>query len=632
MGSKKKNKIQTGKEQPFQPYNCSVTARNLPKSELGAVIFGCKAHTIEECLSKLIFGLPFGHFAYVKKISPGLPLFLFNYSDRKLLGTFEAASPGKLNIDAYAWTNGNGYETEFPAQVKIKAFNRCYTLKESQFSSIIPDNYYDPDQPNFFWFEMDHSQTAKMVGLFASSGVPYAGRHYAHQNPTKETRSYIPQNKCNPSVPNDCVEQHSASTSYAVQSNARASSEQRSWRSLFNNTTSDTINKFEVLKIASSRPTSPLSEQYNGEWESCTSPSITRSEDHECCPEEIDEDADIQPQYEAPGICHGEWDAEVERDTENIQPFVESAEYSIQPQYEAPGIYHGEWDAEVERDTENIQPFVESPEYSVDGSTSMELKNICVAEEEEGNEDDRNQQFVEAPAYSADRNSSMDQLLISQGSSDILSMLMQEVAELKERQMKQEEKIWTLEKELAQSREVVQKLQSQHRALEAPPLPSSQQFEGFYRGTLNPSTKRGDCVLVVGEFDAVLNSEVYLLGGMHGEVWYDTVEAYNPKTNEWSKRPSLNCEKGSLAGASLYSKIFAVGGRNGRECYSEVEMLDLNTGKWMYSTSMLEKRFSTAAAEVKGALYVVGGYDGNAYLNIEDLLKGLIQESILGEK
>ncbi|CAH9113094.1 unnamed protein product [Cuscuta europaea] len=450
MGSKKKNKNQTQKEQPTQPYNCSVPARNLPKSDLGAVIFGCKGHTIDECFSKLLFGLPFGHFAYVKK-------------------------------------------------VKIKTFKKCYALKEDQFYPVIADNYYDQTQPHYFWFEMDHSQTAKMINLFLSSSLPYA-HPYHHHKPTTEAICSIPNNIYNAPLPYG-GKPHSAPTSEALpQNDAHASSEQKTWSSLFKyDTSSDMVNKYELLKIASSRPTSPLSEHYNGgEWESCTSPSITKSELHEVCEEEI------------------------EGDKESIHPFIE-----------APGVYSGEWEVEeVAGDADNIPSFLQAPEYSVDGSSSTELNGICA---EEDSDERYEEPFVEAP--------------------DILSRLMQEVHLLKERQMKQEEKIQTLEKELVQSRDELQKLRNQHHALEATPLPSSQQFEGYYCETLNCSDKMDSHVLVVGGFDGSnwlpfmssysllndrmesvtkmtfprtycsvvdLNSEVYVFGGMYGEVWYDS--------------------------------------------------------------------------------------------------------------
>lgn len=71
------------------------------------------------------------------------------------------------------------------------------------------------------------------------------------------------------------------------------------------------------------------------------------------------------------------------------------------------------------------------------------------------------------------------------------------------------------------------------------------------------------------------------------------VESYNPTSNQWVSRPSLNQKKGSLAGASLCGKIFVVGGGNGLACYSEVEMLDMNIGKWITTQSMLQKVLCT---------------------------------------
>lgn len=43
--------------------NGSVTARNLGKSKLAGVIFGCKHHTMQECLSEQLFGLLTSSFA-----------------------------------------------------------------------------------------------------------------------------------------------------------------------------------------------------------------------------------------------------------------------------------------------------------------------------------------------------------------------------------------------------------------------------------------------------------------------------------------------------------------------------------------------------------------------------------------
>lgn len=67
-------------------------------------------------------GLPAKHFSYVKNIDPGLPLFLFNYSNKELHGIFEAASSGEMSINPYAWTKDGSGRTLYPAQVLCHGF------------------------------------------------------------------------------------------------------------------------------------------------------------------------------------------------------------------------------------------------------------------------------------------------------------------------------------------------------------------------------------------------------------------------------------------------------------------------------------------------------------------------------
>lgn len=145
-----------------------ASSRNLGKNQLGGVIFGCNNTTIKECLFKQLFGLPAPHFSYIKKIDPGLPLFLFNYSERKLHGIFEAASPGQMNINPYAWTMDGSERTPYPAQVQVRIRLQCNPLPEEQFKPIILDNYY---RPNHFWFELDHVQASKLLSLLSSHAV-----------------------------------------------------------------------------------------------------------------------------------------------------------------------------------------------------------------------------------------------------------------------------------------------------------------------------------------------------------------------------------------------------------------------------------------------------------------------------
>ncbi|CAI7779485.1 unnamed protein product, partial [Closterium sp. NIES-54] len=93
-----------------------VQFRLLPREQLGGCVFGCTKETFSECVTKELFGLPYNHMEYVQNIAPGMPLFLFNYSDRRLHGIFEAVSHGDLEIDPHGWTGKNGGQTRFPAQ------------------------------------------------------------------------------------------------------------------------------------------------------------------------------------------------------------------------------------------------------------------------------------------------------------------------------------------------------------------------------------------------------------------------------------------------------------------------------------------------------------------------------------
>ncbi|KAG0561927.1 hypothetical protein KC19_9G104000 [Ceratodon purpureus] len=139
--------------------------RNLGKTDLGGVIFGCTHVTMNECLTKNLFGLPAQHIKYVQHIRPGMCLFLFNYSGRLLHGIYEAVGDGALNIDPTAWTEGRG-KTQFPAQVKFKIRQSCSPLSEPVFKEAILDNYFSEIK---FTFELTISQKDHLLSLFTKN-------------------------------------------------------------------------------------------------------------------------------------------------------------------------------------------------------------------------------------------------------------------------------------------------------------------------------------------------------------------------------------------------------------------------------------------------------------------------------
>ncbi|KAF9594703.1 hypothetical protein IFM89_034488 [Coptis chinensis] len=113
----------------------SFSVRNLSKTDLGGVIFGCTQSTMRECLVSQLFGLPGQHMSYVQNIEPGLPLFLFNYTERKLYGIFEAESHGKLNINPYGWSSNDSERTKYPAQEEVENEEQIIYLKLKKLAS-----------------------------------------------------------------------------------------------------------------------------------------------------------------------------------------------------------------------------------------------------------------------------------------------------------------------------------------------------------------------------------------------------------------------------------------------------------------------------------------------------------------
>lgn len=65
-------------------------AEALPRNEMiGGYIFVCNNDTMAENLKRQLFGLPPRYRDSVRAITPGLPLFLYNYSTHQLHGVFE---------------------------------------------------------------------------------------------------------------------------------------------------------------------------------------------------------------------------------------------------------------------------------------------------------------------------------------------------------------------------------------------------------------------------------------------------------------------------------------------------------------------------------------------------------------
>ncbi|KAK7393820.1 hypothetical protein VNO78_22384 [Psophocarpus tetragonolobus] len=140
-------------------------AESLPKNEtIGGYIFVCNNDTMAENLKRQLFGLPPRYRDSVRTITPGLPLFLYNYSTHQLHGIFEAASFGGSNIDPTAWEDKKcPGESRFPAQVQVITRKVCEPLEEDSFRPIL--HHYDGPK---FRLELSVPEALSLLDIFAN--------------------------------------------------------------------------------------------------------------------------------------------------------------------------------------------------------------------------------------------------------------------------------------------------------------------------------------------------------------------------------------------------------------------------------------------------------------------------------
>lgn len=111
---------------------------------------------------------------------------------------------------------------------------------------------------------------------------------------------------------------------------------------------------------------------------------------------------------------------------------------------------------------------------------------------------------------------------------------------------------------------------------------------------------------------ALINGQVYAVGGFNGSLRVRTVDMYDPVKDTWTACPSMEARRSTLGVAVLNDLIYAVGGFDGSSGLNTAECLDVQTGEWHMIAAMSTRRSSVGVGVVRGFLYAVGGYDGSS--------------------
>ncbi|XP_068644177.1 B2 protein [Aristolochia californica] len=170
-GKKSNNSTKNSNNSVDKRFKTLPPSESLPRTEaVGGYIFVCNNDTMEENLRRQLFGLPPRYRDSVRAITPGLPLFLYNYSTHQLHGIFEAASFGGTNIDPTAWEDKKCHgESRFPAQVRVVTRKICGPLEEDAFRPIL--HHYDGPK---FRLELSVPEALALLDVFAESGEQWS--------------------------------------------------------------------------------------------------------------------------------------------------------------------------------------------------------------------------------------------------------------------------------------------------------------------------------------------------------------------------------------------------------------------------------------------------------------------------
>ncbi|KAH7971945.1 hypothetical protein HPB52_004376 [Rhipicephalus sanguineus] len=109
---------------------------------------------------------------------------------------------------------------------------------------------------------------------------------------------------------------------------------------------------------------------------------------------------------------------------------------------------------------------------------------------------------------------------------------------------------------------------------------------------------------------AVLQGQIYAMGGFDGRSRTRTVERYDIKTNQWSMVADMIEVRSDASAAAAHGRIYIAGGFTGATVLDSVECYDPSTNAWTRIVTMSSPRSGAKVVSHKDMLYIIGGYNG----------------------
>ncbi|KAK3032867.1 hypothetical protein RJ639_037044 [Escallonia herrerae] len=581
---------------------------------------------------RTLTGLPYQHFSYVKNIDPGLPLFLFNYSDRTLHGIFEAASPGQMNINPYGWTSDGSAKTQYPAQVQIRVRMQCEGLKESQFKPIITDNYYSH---RHFWFELDHAQTNRLLSLLSSAAI--APSSSAPQNSAKWRylfRSLPSSDKSEEGEGFDAldVEYGTSSKSNHNQLMEACSSEQ-----VVEEDEKDLIyKKLKELVLSHDRSDSTLT----GCGEDTAVVNDLNLEDRSFPGDQtiLEEKNDEIPINSSnyPSVI-----AKLVQEMEELKAFkvehiykmgcleqkLVQAETEIRQLKDQCLLSVSVSNPSVPRVDETLVESLSEVQLDLDDSIFLVGGYDGVSHLSTFKSYSPSQDVIKSlkPMNSVRSYTSVaelnGELYIFGGGNGISWYDTVEAYDISNQQ-------WSLRPSLSKEKGSLAGGSVNGKIFALGGGNSSESFSDVEmfdldvgRWILARSMQEKRFALASAE----LNGALYAVGGYDGSDYLKSAERFDPREHSWTKIESMNSKRGCHSLVALNEKLYALGGYDGTAMVQSIEIFDPRRGSWMSGEPMNQSRGYSATALWKESIYMIGGVEVNT-----DIIDTLKQDSFYG--
>jgi serine/threonine-protein kinase PknK len=121
---------------------------------------------------------------------------------------------------------------------------------------------------------------------------------------------------------------------------------------------------------------------------------------------------------------------------------------------------------------------------------------------------------------------------------------------------------------------------------------------------------------------AVLNDQIWVLGGLRNGVALQTVESYNPQTGAWQTGPPLPMPLHHAAAATYRGEVVVLGGASGNLADGSNKVFALRGANWVELPSLSHARAAPAAAVVGDKLVAVGGQNSKKVVPQTEVFDG----------